>query len=78
MGAAWKSFGLLPQLRLPRLLGSPHPFGWRWQGFRDRASAQGQQRGLSLLSRKRLALVELGIGCCLAVIVPTLIFTSCM
>lgn len=41
-------------------------------------SAQGQQRGLSLLARKRLALVKLGIGCCLAAIVPTLIFTSCI
>lgn len=39
-------------------------------------SAQRQQSGLSLLAGKRLALVELGIGCCLVAIVPTPIPTS--
>lgn len=74
MVAGGKAFGSLAWLRLPPgMTGvTPPQSGWRWQGLRGQR-ARRQQRGLSLLAGKRLALVKSRIGCCPAATVPTII-----
>lgn len=74
MGTGGNAFGPLAWLRLPRgLTGfTPPQSGWRWQGLQGQR-ARRQQRGLSLLAGKRLALVKSRIGCCLETTVPTTI-----